>query len=164
MSVIGFINHARLAFHRNAAASTLEKRQDREAIAKNRLEKVGDGMLWHVTHLPKKISKACHDPRVLTVALTAMGMLTVQFAFYPSASWAATLTCKRFITNYVSWKTIKDSTWFATYLASMFAVTGTGTRALGRFVNKDLMDHFYQCHGYRLDENDKLVPLKLMTR
>lgn len=149
---VGFINHARLAFNRDARGPT-EVQEDQNVKTKNKIEMVGDTMLWHVVELPEKIVRWMKDPKVVTVALTALAMLAVQFAFYPVSTYFATKAVVLFVVNHFPLSTAK----VVAYTLSMLAVLGMGVRTYGRFDNKSLMDHFYASHGLKLDARGDLV-------
>lgn len=96
---------------------------------KNLCEKAGDALTWHVNGLSHKVWAFCKDPRVVTVALTALAMLAVSFAFYPAttalyASKAITLIAPYF----KSWA-VK----LAIFIATQVYLFGLGVRAIGRF-------------------------------
>jgi hypothetical protein len=156
MSSVGFLNHAALAFVRNAGTESQEQRQERENIEKNECERIGDVLAWHVTQLPRHINRAFSDPRVLTIALTALAMIAVTFTFYPVTTFLAVKSISVFIVTKTPWLYVK----LGTYVLSMLAVLGTGTRALGRFTNKELMHSFYKHHGFQLNAQNDLVPLQ----
>lgn len=149
---VGFINHARLAFNRDARGSS-DVQDSNDAKQKNQIEVVGDKMLWHVVELPEKIVRWMKDPKVITVALTALAMLAVQFAFYPVSTYFATKTVVVFVVNHFPLSTAK----VVAYALTMLGVLGMGVRTYGRFENKSLMDHFYASHGFRLDARGDLV-------
>jgi hypothetical protein len=143
---VGFINHARLAFNRNVE-------EDRSKIPENFGEKLGNAMTWHVRGLPKKVWKMANDPKVITVALTALAMLSVQMAFYPAATALAAKTAVAYVAAHVPFETAK----FGAYCLSMLFVVGMGTRTLGRFTNVKLMTSFYKHHGFDLVDGELVL-------
>lgn len=157
---IGFINHAELAFNREANALYADQIYDRNSIKPNLIEKIGDVLCWHVTELPAKINKAFNDPRVVTVAMTALAMLAVTFAFYPTATWLALKAGVTFIVEKLPWEVVKASV----YALTMLAVVGVGTRALGRFSNDELMSHFYFSYRMELNAQGSLIEVLPVNR
>jgi hypothetical protein len=132
----GFINHVYMAL-------TPRPEQMASAYTQGRLEKIGDGLAWHVTKLPQHIRSALNNPKVITVALTALALLTVQFAFYPTATYLAAQAVFTFAAQYITASGVK----IAIYAAIQTAITGIGVRALGRFSNDELMDKWYNKAG-----------------
>jgi len=156
MASVGFINHAKLAFHRNASTHNPALRQERQAVTKNPCEKAGDAMLLQITHLPGIIKKLSYDPRVQTLAFTGLAMASVQAMFYPSATSSIVQTAYSKLLKNVSLETLRSSSKVSAYILSMLTVVGTGTRAMGRFTNSQLMEHFYMCHGFKLNDKGEL--------
>lgn len=130
---IGFINHARMAFTLDPQALS------GKIYKKNRLEKIGGLLNWCVTQLPKKAWHALHNPKVLAVAFTALAMVTVQFAFYPTVSYLATKAVCVFLANHISAYAVKISI----YAFTQINILGFGVRTLGRFSNEELMKNWY---------------------
>jgi hypothetical protein len=130
---IGFINHARMAF-----TSDPELLSGKD-YKQNRLERVGR-LLICVTQLPKKAWHALHNPKVITVAFTALAMISVQFAFYPTASYLATKAICMFIVQHIPAYAVKISV----YVFTQINVLGFGIRAFGRFSNDELMNNWHK--------------------
>ncbi len=133
----GFINHARFAFAKDP--NVLLKEEDR-GYEKNRMEQAGDRFAWHVVELPKLICEAFENPKIVTVALTALALFSVQLTFYPIITAQAIKASIIFASNYVPFWSVK----MGAYLATQAAVLGFGMRALGRFSNDDLMAKWYR--------------------
>jgi hypothetical protein len=105
---------------------------------KNFIEKIGDAGLWPFENLPMITWNAVSDPRVITIAVTSLAMLTDSFGFYPDetslyvkAAWALLPTIPFWAKK------------FGTYVLSIEAIASFGVRAEGRFMNKGLMRQFY---------------------
>lgn len=131
MSYQSFINHAALTFLSNPSDTY-------GAYDPNRGEKIGDALLWPANELPRYVWRALHNPKVLTVAFTALALLSVQFAFYPAATILAAKCASTFLSHYIAASTVK----LAAYVLVQTAILGWGTRALGRFSNPVLMANF----------------------
>jgi len=155
MPRVGFINHAKLAFNRSAGCKNEGQEAFRTSIEKNRLEKIGNVMTWHITDGVRKVFRAAKDPRVLTVALTALAMVAASFIFYPATTYLAVKATFVFLGKYAPWAVMK----FSIYAATLLGILGTGVRTLGRFANKTLMNHFYASHSYRLNNHNNLESL-----
>lgn len=118
---------------------------DRKNCPRNIVEKSGDGVLWTLGLLPrgvKALGKSFQDPRVVTVALTALGLFTATLVFYPAMTAAATkAACIAIIhlVKHVPFWAVKLST----YIATCATIIGAGLRAGGRFNNAALMKEFY---------------------
>lgn len=117
------------------------------------LEKLGNAVLWvNVDGLPGKtfhaIKNFITDPRVVTIALTTLGMAAVSFATYPL--WTAALVAKVVpaivlpVIRQITFDRVRVAVW--AYGVSTVAAYGFG-RALGRFCNKPLTDHLYKNVG-----------------
>ncbi|MBA3815116.1 MAG: hypothetical protein H0X29_01065 [Parachlamydiaceae bacterium] len=130
---IGFINHAHMAFTSDPEGFSGKN------YNQNSLEKVGGMLNWCVTTLPKKAWHALHNPKVLTVAFTALALLTVQFTFYPTATYLATKAICIFIATHIPAYAVKISA----YVFIQMNVLGFGLKALGRFSNEELMNNWY---------------------
>jgi hypothetical protein len=114
---------------------TIENRGD---IHKNVLEKIGDAGLWFVEEFPRKVWHVAKDPRVVTIALTAMALLATSFIFYPSTTW--------FVVRTVITSCIVPPLWavkFSAYIATVGIIVAGACRAEGRFINSKLMKAFY---------------------
>ena len=131
---IGFFNHSKMAL-----TSDPDKMINNQGYTKNLLEKVGSFLSWHVVELPAKVYHALRDPRVVTVACTALAMLSVQFAFYPRITAMAAKAIVSYVAHRVPAWLVKASV----YTFIQTAIAGLGTRALGRFSNSELMQKWY---------------------
>ena len=136
----GFINHSCMAFHDNPGQLIPG---ENKSYTKNWLEHAGDALCWHAMYLPRHIVKAFANPKVVTVALTALALLAVQFAFYPIATTLAIKSICIFIARHLSLWAVK----LASYILVQSAILGLGTRALGRFCNSDLMNRWHILQG-----------------
>lgn len=115
---------------------------DRMEHPKKWLEKVGDAGLWIVEELPCKIWKGMKDPRVVTVALTALALLAASFLFYPSTTWLAAKAAIAILPVPPFWA-VK----FSAYILTVSLILSSACRALGRFTNERLMNRFYGNDG-----------------
>lgn len=118
---------------------------DRKGISRNHFEKGGDTILWTVGLVPKAVKafgKSFQDPRVITVALTALALFTNSMVFYPTITLSvakATYINLLSLNQYVPLWSVK----LATYLTICASMIGAGLRAGGRFGNAELMKEFY---------------------
>jgi hypothetical protein len=110
---------------------------DRTTCPKNALEKVGDCGIWFVKELPKKIWVMMKDPRVVTVALTALALVTTSLFFYPGLTCSLVVHVFKLIPNPCTYL------WFASYIYVVGAIVSGACRAEGRFWNTKLMNEFY---------------------
>ena len=132
---VRFWNHAVFGL-RDEVAEELKHEEN----TKNWCEKFGDRSVYITKNaIPNAISGCLKDPRVVTVALTALALITISLAFYPittalylQAAWAAM--------PLPSFGAVK----FAVYLWSCAAVVSLAARAQGRFCNAELMERFYK--------------------
>jgi hypothetical protein len=131
-----FLNHAHFGITRDLGD---------ERAQPNAIEKAGNGILKITGMLPKSIKaigKAFKDPRVVTVALTVIALLTTSFAFYPTTTYLASKAICTFAATL-----IKQIPFWAVrmsaYLMTCTAIVGFGLRAEGRFTNAPLMKQFY---------------------
>lgn len=131
-----FINHASFATAKDLG---------NERAPANIIEKAGNGLLKLTGLLPKgvkAIGKAFKDPRVVTIALTALALLAASFAFYPIVTFTTTKAAFIFVgelIKHVPFWAVKLSA----YLLTCTAIVGCGLRAEGRFTNSNLMKQFY---------------------
>lgn len=106
---------------------------------KTRIERVGDAILWTVEDLPREIYKAVANPKVITVALTAMGLYSNSLAFYASETIATT----KWVFEVLPLPGL-ELLRFGSYLFVCALIIGAGLRAYGRFSNEALMATFEQ--------------------
>ena len=111
----------------------------------NLIEKAGNSILWVVGSIPRSIKwvgRQFQDPRVVTIALTALAMLAVTLCFYPVATAAAitagAIAVKALVASIPVWG-VKLSA----YVLTCSTILGSGLRAGGRFANSSLMKAFY---------------------
>lgn len=111
----------------------------------NLVEKAGNGILNVVGFFPravKWVGRQFQDPRVVTVALTALALFVATISFYPSATVnalkATFLVVKLLVTSIPLW-----SLKLAGYILTCSTIVGYGLRAGGRFANEQLMKAFY---------------------
>ena len=71
---------------------------------------------------------------------SALALLTVQFSFYPIVTAMAIKSSYLFLASVIPLWAVK----FSAYLTVQTAILGVGTKALGRFTNKDLMHKWYR--------------------
>lgn len=123
-----FISHARLGLQRDIVEHE-----------PNLLEKTGNLALWFVDNLPRKIWHGIKDPRVLTVAFTALALFADTYVFYSEHT-------KKFMKEVVKFfeKIPLEYVKLGAYIVSVETILGYSFRAQGRFMNKELMEAFYQ--------------------
>ena len=100
---------------------------------KNTGESIADVMLFHIEKLPQKIGSLITDPRIVTLAISALAILAVSLAFYPGLTVLYIKTAIAAIPFPPAWA-IK----FAAYLLSVETILGYTLRAESRFYNKSL--------------------------
>lgn len=112
------------------------------------LETAGDFGLWFIEVLPKKVlslaKKVITDPRIVTIGLTSLALLTNSYIFYPQTTYLYTQAAVKVIVSYIpaiSAETLKFSAW--AFMTAMISSAGFG-RALGRWMNNDLREAYYQ--------------------
>jgi hypothetical protein len=127
----GFFSHTKLALTGNPAQYG--------DYHKNLTEKLGNLLLYPSLNLPKGLINALYNPKVLTVAFTALALIGVQFAFYPITSALLLEKALVLISAYITPEIAK----LAAYVFIQTAIVGLGTRAMGRFTNEGLMNKFY---------------------
>ena len=127
----GFVNNFFYAWRND-----LDDSKNRESTNKNVLEYAGEALSSHVTKLPKKIIKILKNPKVITVALTAISMLAVQTAFYPAITARVTKSVILALSSYIKPWAVK----MALYISTQSYLFGMGLRSLGRFSNQELMN------------------------
>jgi hypothetical protein len=112
---------------------------DREQCKKNILEKIGDVGLYSIEELPKKIWAGMKDPRIVTLALTALALIAASFVFYPVTSLLLAKAAIALIPFPPLWA-LK----FAAYILTVTTIVSASCRAQGRFWNSQLMEQFYK--------------------
>lgn len=137
-----FFSHARLGF---ATKVNIASEQGPYEHKPRLVEKLGNGILFIVGSLPRSIKwigRQFQDPRVVTVALTALALFVATISFYPTVTIAAlTTVClgiKALVVAIPLW-----SVKLAAYILTSTTIVGFGLRAGGRFANADLMKAFY---------------------
>lgn len=123
-----FFSHARLGLSPNIQDHT-----------PNLLEKLGNMGTWPVENLPRVIKDSLKNPKIVTVALTALAMYVDSMFFYPDETTEVVNTAWSLIPK-VPYSAGK----FALYLLSIETIASYAARAQGRFMNSDLMKQFYQ--------------------
>lgn len=111
---------------------------NRKDIPKNSLEEIGDVGLWMIEELPRKVWHAATDPRVVTVALTALALIATSLLFYPMHSL--------YVFQIVWTVGLVPPFWavkFAAYIYTVELILASACRAEGRFANSTLMKAFY---------------------
>ena len=118
---------------------------NREKYPANIAEKAGNAILWTVGIIPRSIkfvAKSFQDPRITTIALTALALLIVSFLFYPAITFLKTkvvYVAAMSLIKQVPFWAVK----FSAYVATCASIIGAGLRAGGRFNNAPLMKEFY---------------------
>lgn len=127
-SILGrFVSHAAFGMSQN----TLPHQA-------NLIEKTGDALLWSIEELPRHVWNMIADPKVATVGLTTLGLLSNSFFFYPIATWnVMKTTLQRLPLPSLS------ACRFGSYIYTSSLILGYGLRAFGRFSNAELMHQFY---------------------
>lgn len=131
-----FIDHTAFATAKNLGD---------ERAPSNFIEKAGNGILKATGLLPKAVKavgKSFKDPRVVTIALTALALLVASFAFYPTTTYLATKAACIFaaeLIKVIPFWAVKLSA----YILTCSTIVGFGLRAEGRFTNANLMKQFY---------------------
>ncbi len=126
--VTKFLSHARFALTPN-----LSERNSNP----NLLEIMGNIGLYTIEVIPFKIVNAIRDPRIVTIAITALALFATSFAFYPVTTIALTKTAIAVLPFPPLWA-IK----FGAYLYTVSLIISFACRAEGRFMNKDLYNQF----------------------
>lgn len=103
---------------------------------KNILEKIGDSGLIVIENLPRIVYKITHDPKVITVALTALALVATSFLFYPATTFLTVKTALIIIPPLWAVR-------LAGYIATVELILAGACRAEGRFLNTALMKKFY---------------------
>lgn len=106
---------------------------------KNILEKVGDAGLWMIEKFPGKVWEKMKDPKVVTIALTALALVATSFAFYPAATFLAFKGALALLPTIPFW-----AIRFSAYIFTVGVIISTALRAEGRFSNSALMNEFYK--------------------
>jgi hypothetical protein len=109
---------------------------DRTDCPKNILEKIGNAGLIFIENTPRIVSKMIHDPKVITIALTALALVAASFLFYPTTTF---LTLKTALILIPPLWTIR----LAGYIITVELILAGACRAEGRFLNNTLMKKFY---------------------
>lgn len=128
-TVFHFIQHAKFG---------LSQTINRYDQPKNLLEKLGDLGLWTLEKFPGKIWKLMKEPRWITLALTAIALATVSFAFYPQQ----TIDLANYAIRSIPLPSLAQVK-FGTYLFTVGNILSFSARAYGRFSNEDLMTSWY---------------------
>lgn len=123
-----FVDHAKLGLGKEI--------QDHSV---NLPERLGNAILWTAEDLPGILLDAIKIPRVATVALTALGLLSNSFLFYPAKTW---VHLKAFVHSLPL--PSFGAVWFASYIYTSTLIVGYGLRTFGRFSNAELMKSFYK--------------------
>jgi len=132
---------------------------------RNIVEKGGDAVLWTVGLIPravKAIGKSFQDPRVLTIALTALALFAASLIFYPTATIAATKVVGTAVINlvkHIPFWAVKLSA----YIATCTTIVGAGLRAGGRFNNAALMKEFYGLPATYPHNPSRLYPQEIIN-
>jgi hypothetical protein len=109
---------------------------DRTDCHKNIFEKIGDLGLIFIENTPRIVSKLVHDPKIVTIALTALALIAASFLFYPVTTF---LTLKTAVILIPPLWTVR----LAGYIVTIELILASACRAEGRFSNTSLMKKFY---------------------
>ncbi|MBA3721062.1 MAG: hypothetical protein H0W88_01505 [Parachlamydiaceae bacterium] len=105
---------------------------------KNFIEKTGDFGLWIVEKFPGKVWTVMKDPKVVTLVVTALALVGDSFLFYPSMTMSTVKAALVLLPQIPLW-----AVRFSSYIFSLQLIISTALRAEGRFMNKELMNRFY---------------------
>lgn len=123
----------------NFKFATRKELENRNANAQpNWCEKLGAAQLWLWEELPGKLKRVAKDPRVVTLALTALALYTVSFGFYNQITRELTKRAIQALPQ-ISGKVVR----FALWAFTMNTIVGYHNRAQGRFWNTSLTDQFW---------------------
>lgn len=122
-----FIDHAALGLHKEI-----------QAHQTNLPERIGNSILWTVEELPEIVWKKIKEPRIITVFVTTLALLTNSFLFYPIKTWKTLKVVNQWLPLPPFWALRAG-----TYLYTSALIVGYGMRAFGRFSNPELMNQFY---------------------
>lgn len=101
---------------------------------KNKAEVLGDKGLWFIRDVPRYVKNFITDPRVVTVALTALALVADSFLFYPTTTLYTLKAAYAFLPHIPLWA-VK----FACYIVTVETIISAFLRAQGRFFNEQLM-------------------------
>jgi hypothetical protein len=132
---------------------TRENIGNRTNYPKNLLERAGDFGLWIVEDLPRKIWPFVTNPKVVSTALTAFGLLVNSFVFYPTKTFRTV----KFVVSF-----IKIPFWairFTAYIVTCELMIATYLRAQGRFTNTELMNEFNRKYTFAqaVNQNNEVL-------
>jgi hypothetical protein len=102
----------------------------------NRITSFGLFLRSPFTNAPHYAYKLITSPRIVTVALTVLSLLAVQFAFYP----LITAQISRIALNWVVKRVSYEHIHFGLYILSMTFVSSNGFIAFGRFSKSEVKD------------------------
>lgn len=105
--------------------------------APNWLEKMGDLGLYIPSRVPRVTLNAIRDPRIVTLFMTVISLVTNSYLFYPTKSLQIMKDGLEVI-QLIQPETLK----FAAYLFSCNIILSLGCRAGGRFSNVALYNAF----------------------
>lgn len=112
-------------------------------IPPNWLETLGNkGVSWvpSIPHAYEWVDQSLRDPRVLTIAISALSLIAIQFMFYPVATLKTAIRFQNFaIERIPGYDVIK----FWSYMAWIEICFSLSLRATGRLYNKTLRENFY---------------------
>ncbi len=127
---VRFLNHTYLGLKGNLPGHEWDQEKY--------IERAGDFLLWSVERLPKIIWEKLKDPRAVTIALTALALLSNSSLFYPVLTRMYLAKAIAAIPLPPFWM-VK----FAAYIHTCSVIIGAASRAYGRFANEALMRRFY---------------------
>lgn len=104
---------------------------------KNRIEKIGDTVLWLIEGFPRVVRNKLTEPKVLTVGITLFSLYINTLIFYFSKTMSLTLRFFRWFPVPPFW-----AVRFGAYSFTSLLIIGFALRAYGRFSNEPLMRQF----------------------
>ncbi|MBX9839853.1 MAG: hypothetical protein K2X69_16235 [Silvanigrellaceae bacterium] len=130
MALSRFRSNFRFALHKEASNA-------RGDIPLNQFEKIGNWLSWCVYELRFFVTSTVCDVRFVTAYFTLVAMIFTAFLFYPLDTLEIFWTACRWIFGHINWGYLR----FALWLLSEITIFGIGIRALGRFSNRELLEH-----------------------
>lgn len=110
----------------------------RSTIPHNLFEKIGHILSWLVYGFGEFFIKQVSDPRFITIVFTLFAMTFTAFIFYPLTSSLYFFRALRWFIDHINWEFLRLVLWIFTEVT----IFGLGIRALGRFSNRKLMEHY----------------------
>lgn len=112
---------------------------DHHQADKNFIEKMGDAGLWFIEKFPGKMGRVVKDPRIVTLALTALALYGNSYLFYPEKTMELTARyLMRLMFHIPDW-----APKFACYISINGLIISLALRAEGRFINPIFVKNFF---------------------